>query len=352
MENINWNLITLIVASIGTFFAGMSYINSWKEGSEKSNSKIREAFVKKIEWSNEGQTDTTDSIFFGLSIDNPNIHHFYGNINYFDEGWNSKNLVFYFEKIRNKNIYLNLRKMNRYNEHGLAKAKLKYINDDLFQIKFYKPWGFHHESFTPNLPRKTFIFPNALYDSESAASKILLTDNIIEEISPGRNYAKVKDILGISDKTGINYSIFEDLLSDERKDESAIADLYFLRNALLKVTTLDKESIYSITVFAYDSKITISGLFYTCEQYSNVIGEARICKEITDHAHNNQQISTIRDSARAIQNYTGAPFYKYITYFVNDISKDDEQLEGKLISGFCLSDGDMAFYIYDSELKG
>lgn len=352
MENINWNLITLIVATIGTVFAGMSYMNSKKEGSEKSKSKIRDAFIKKMEWSNEGQIDTTDTIFFDLSIKNPNTHHFYGKISYFDEDRKLKNLVFYFDKVDNKSIYLNLKKTNGYTEHGLAKAKLKYINDDLFQIKFYKPWSFQDEGFTPVLPRKTFIFPNTLYGDENATSNIILTDDIIEEIAPGRNYAKVRDILGISDKTGKDYSVFEDLLSDERKDESAIADLYFLRNALLKVTTLDKESIYSITVFPYDSKITISGLLYICEQYSNVVGEARICKEIIDHAHNNQHISTVRDSARAIQNYTGAPFYKYITYFMNDISKDEEQLEGQLISGFCISDGDMAFYIYDSELKG
>ena len=68
MENINWNLITLIVATIGTVFAGMSYMNSKKEGNEKSKSKIRDAFIKKMEWSNEGQIDTTDTIFFDLII--------------------------------------------------------------------------------------------------------------------------------------------------------------------------------------------------------------------------------------------------------------------------------------------
>lgn len=344
-------LTTLLVAVIGTMFAvigtmfsGMSYLNAKKQSDEKLNERIKKAFIKKMEWSNEGNTEGTDSIFFDMIIENPESYHFFGKINYYDNDMNVQTLVFYFDKIRNKNIHLNIRKTNGYKEYGLSKAKLKFINDDLFQIKFCKVWSLHNDNFIPELPRKTLVFPNPMNDS-----RLTLTDSIIDEISPGRNYAKVNEILGISDKTGTDYSIFEDSIH-EKRSESVTSDLFFLKNALLKVTTLDKKSIYSITVFPHDRKITLPGIFYPCSYHNNIVGEARLCKEIIEYATLIEPITTVRDRAKALQNYTGAPFYRYITYFIDDVPKDGE-LEDQVIQGFCLSSGNMAFYIYEGELK-
>lgn len=352
MDILDVGLTTLLVAVIGTIFAvigtifsGMSYINAKKQSDEKLNERIKEAFVKKTEWSNEGNTEGNDSTFFDISIENSKSYHFFGKINYYDDDMNVQTLIFYFDKVKNKNIYLNIRKTNGYKEYGLAKAKLKFINDDLFQIKFCKVWGLNNERFIPELPRKTRIFPNPINDT-----RLTLTDNIIDEISPGRNYAKVNEILGISDKTGTDYSIFEDPLHDE-VFEGINSDLFFLRNALLKVTTLDQKSIHSITVFPYDRKITLPGMFYPCSYHNNIVGEAGLCKEIIEHTTLIKYITTMRDRATAIQNYTGPPFYRYITYFIDDVPKDGEELEDRTIKGFCLSMDSMAFYIYEDELK-
>lgn len=62
----------------------------------------------------------------------------------------------------------------------------------------------------------------------------------------------------------------------------------------------------------------------------------------------------MRDSATAIQHHIGPPFYKHLTYFVDGYIKEDEDhnsLIGKEIIGFCLSDGEMSFYIYDYEMR-
>ena len=352
MNILDVGLTTLLVAVIGTIFAvigtifsGMSYINAKKQSDGQLNERIKESFIKKVEWSNEGNTEGSDSIFFDMSIENPKDYHFSGKINYYGDDMNVQTLVFYFDKVKNKNIHLNIRKTNGYKEYGLAKAKLKFINDDLFQIKFCKVWSLHNDSFIPELPRKTRIFPNPINDT-----RLTLTDSIIDEISPGRNYAKVNEILGISDKTGTAYSIFEDFTHDELS-EGIDSDFFFLKNALLKITTLDKKSIYSITVFSYDRKVTLPGIFYPCSHHNNIVGEAGLCKEIIEYA-TIKPISTMRDRAAAIQNYTGAPFYRYITYFVDNVPNDDEELEDQVINGFCLSSGSMAFYIYEDELKG
>lgn len=351
LDIIDVSLTTLLVAVIGTIFAvigtilsGMSYINAKKQSDEKLNKRIKKAFIEKMEWSNEGNTEGNDSIFFDMSIENPEDYHFSGKINYYDNDMNVKTLVFYFDKIVNKNMYLSIRKTNGYKEYGVSKAKLKFINDDLFQIKFCKVWGLQNDNFIPDLPRKTLVFPSPMNDS-----RLTLTNNIINEISPGRNYAKVNEILGISDKTGTGYSIFEDSMNDKVL-EGINSDLFFLKNALLKITTLDQKSIYSITVFPYDRKITLPGIFYPCSHNDNIVGKAPLCKEIIEHATFIKPITTMRDRAKAIQNYTGAPFYRYITYFVDDTPKDEE-LEGQVIKGFCLSSGNMAFYIYEDELK-
>lgn len=349
---IDVSLATLVVAVIGTiftfigtFFSGMSHRNERKQANEKLHEKIRKAFIEKMEWTSEGGLHNNETVFFNISIEKPDIYHFYGEIIYYGDDMNIQKLVFYFDKIVDENIHLNIHKTNGFKEYGLSKAKLKFINNDLFEIKFCKVWSLHHDTFIPDLPRKTLITPEFMVDS-----RVILTDNIIDKISPGRNYAKVKEILGISDKTGSDFSIFEDSISD-KDDERVTSDLFFLKNALLKVTTLDKESIYSITVFPYDHKVTLSGILHPFGHNNNIIGEARVCKEILEHATRIESITTVRDSAKAIQNYTGAPFYKYITYFIDDVPKGEE-LVGQVIRGFSLSSGSMTFYIYDGELKG
>lgn len=184
----------------------------------------------------------------------------------------------------------------------------------------------------------------------------ILTNEIIEAIYPERNYAKVKELLGLPDKSNGDGSIFEDAIYSVEELSKVKSDIYFLKNATLKVTTLDKRSIYSITVFSHDNKLMIPGIFYPCEKHNNTFGEARICQEIVTNARRIEPVRTIRDSAIAIQYYMGPPFYRHMTYFVdsymdNEAPLEHKSLEGKEIQGFCLSCSDLAFYIYDYDLR-
>ena len=177
-----------------------------------------------------------------------------------------------------------------------------------------------------------------------------LTNEIIESLFPEKNYLKAEQLLGLPDKTYHDYSIFKDEDFDDRI--SYTTDLYIMDNALFKVTTSDKISIYSITVFSYDDSIVIPDIFYPYDSFSNKVTEAKICSEITDHISASTTIHTIRERSFAIQNRTGPPFYKRVTFFCDDLLENENTpnvLIGQQIYGFCLSSSEAAFYIYSNE---
>lgn len=366
---LDWGLIGGLAASITLLY--MIY-STYKNDKIKLEKDVREAFLSKKEWSNEGVVNGTDTVFFDLLITNPPRHIFSGKILYFDtegEGeqfrGEERELVFYLEKIRKKTITLRLSHTNGYREHGSSKAKLKYINDDLFDITFSKGSRFSKERFLPNLPRKTQIFPietSIVEESDFHNNTVsrIITNEIISMISPKRNYDKVKEVLGIAHKTIYeDSSIFEgindnSLLFDYSAEEIANpkSDIYFLKNAKLKLTTLNGKTIHSVTIFSRDSSLKIPLKFYLCDNYKNTLGDARICQEIVDIA-SVQSVRARYDSATAIQNHLG-PSNGYITYFVDghlddDDTQDYNKLIGDKITGFCLSESAMSFYIFDYE---
>lgn len=373
---IDWSVVTIDWGVVGGLAASITLLymiySSYKNDKIKLEKDVREAFLSKKEWSNEGVINGTDTIFFDLLITNPPRHIFSGKILYFEtvgEGdqlrGEERELVFYLEKIRKKTIILRLSYTNGYREHGSSKAKLKYITDDLFDITFSKGNGFSKERFLPNLPRKTKIFPiekSIVEDSDFHNNTVsrILTNEIISIISPKRNYAKVKEVLGFAHKTiDKDSSVFEDItdnsiLFEYSAEELANpkSDIYFLKNANLKITTLNGKTIHSVTVFSRDSSLKIPLKFYLCGNYKNTLGDARICQEIVDIA----SVESVRaryDSATAIQNHLG-PSNGYITYFVDghlddDDTQDYNKLIGDKITGFCLSESDMSFYIFDYE---
>ena len=171
-------------------------------------------------------------------------------------------------------------------------------------------------------------------------SNTVFTNELIEAILPNKNYSIAKELFGIPDKTFEDFSIFQNETDTQKKPKS---DLYFLKNANLKITTLDEKTICSITIFSYKSKINIPSIYYPCENKSSIVGKAIICDSIIENISNKTQVHTIRDRGFAIQNSFGAPFYNYITYFCFDnISNVNELYDIKdfvnqTIEGFCLS---------------
>lgn len=376
MESIDWSLFKVDWGLVGGLAALMTLIymicSAYKNNKIKLEKDVREAFLSKNEWSNEGVINGTDTTFFDLLITKPPRHIFSGKILYFDtegEGeqfrGEERELVFYLEKIRKKTITLRLSHTDGYREHGSSKAKLKYKNDDLFDITFSKGYGFRKERFLPNLPRKTQIFPietSIVEESDFQNNSVsrFLTNEIISMISPERNYAKVKEVLGFAHKTiDEDPSIFEDVTDNSirfKYSEGELAnpksDIYILKNANLKVTTLNGKTIHSVTIFSRNSSLKIPLKFYLCDNYKNLLGDARICQDIINIA-SVQSVRARYDSATAIQNYLG-PSNGYITYFVDGhLDDDDTQDYNKLISdkitGFCLSESEISFYIFDYE---
>lgn len=194
--------------------------------------------------------------------------------------------------------------------------------------------------------------------TENSVPIKVLTNEIVDKICPERNYDKVKEILGVPDKVITDESAFDNKFSfdifSEDELKNITSDLYFLENAVLKVTTIDKQSIHALTVLSYD-KLLLPDIPHYCNEYGDALTNAKVCQELIDNSIIGS-IRTIRDSAIALRTYTGPPFYKHMTYFINGYLQDEEnpdesELIGSPISGFCLSNSEMVFYIYDYELR-
>lgn len=183
---------------------------------------------------------------------------------------------------------------------------------------------------------------------KNSNSMKILTNDIIYTISPQKSYARVREIIGgYPDKIVDDSSVFDDLMCPEKYKKNIISDIYFLKNAALKITTLDEKSIYSITVVSYDDTLD-----YPHDMKQSLAGGTTVSQEMIINAE--KMVSIPPYGTTAMQHSTGRPFHKYVTYFIEqnihpEESPDYKSLIGKDIVGFCLSDGDMAFYIYDHD---
>lgn len=175
-----------------------------------------------------------------------------------------------------------------------------------------------------------------------ALKKSTITNDLINELSPEKNYKKAKEKLGEPNKTYEDYSIFEN-----NSDIIYQSDLYVMNNGVLKITTHDKVSISALTVFLHDYN-NIEIPFY---DFFNEDSRKEITKDFVNYHSNYLEIRTIRDYAFAIQVALGAPNYKSLTLFAYGDSDNIQDYIGKNIEGFCLSDTEDAFYIYDYEYR-
>lgn len=354
------NIVSL--APYATFaillLAFLNFLLNIKDRRNNQETETKKNFLNHTAWTNEGDIYSQDFNFITLKVNNISSYVFNGIIEYHvleNNHIKNKNLVFYFEKSSGNSIYIVVRETNGYKEFGERKAKLKRINPELFHLSFKNSISNKKVDFNLEFPSELKIHPVDGYkvddSSNSHSNKKLLTNDIISAISPERNYDKVKELLGIPDKTIEDFSVFEDDETQE-EDKKITSDLYFLKNAYLKVTTLDKVSIYSLTVFGYGSDISLPDIHYIGEISRNESSVAIVDEEIINGARF-ASVRTMRDSATAIQHRIGPPFYKCLTYFVDGYVDDEDynSLIGREIIGFCISDGDMSFYIYDYEMR-
>lgn len=181
---------------------------------------------------------------------------------------------------------------------------------------------------------------------DSHQKKNFLTNDTIDLLMPERNFNKAKELLGEANKV---YTEFIENKDNQRID--ICCHLYVLSNAKIKITTLDKENIYSITVLSDDKNIKIPFLdIWTKEDDLNNFGTSKINKQMIDEFQGNYIGSRV-DSVFEISRHMTNPYYKCIYYYCYAAIEDTiENLENRKIIGFCVSE-EQGFYIHDYELR-
>jgi hypothetical protein len=136
--------------------------------------------------------------------------------------------------------------------------------------------------------------------------------------------------------------------------------LYMFKNATVKVTSKDNETIDSLTVVCDDSSLDFSNLVCYWKDVSDKdkFGELKVTKEMVGSCRL-EHLQTRWDNVLVLSSYLGSPTYDYETYFAYpDLDKEKpdkdnpESFIGGTIFGVCLSVSDTdAYYVYFQELR-
>lgn len=165
----------------------------------------------------------------------------------------------------------------------------------------------------------------------------VITDEIFIDLAPRKSIALMKELLGAPKiYSRVDFPVFAD---NERQTHSY---LYLFSNGMVKVTSVDNETIDTLTVFA-DNSLSVDGLFFPCEARSYKLDEVTVCAELIDESEVTA-IQTIRDSSFAIKYTVGPPITLSITCFghsdrVSEYreSQDAKEFVGERIEGVCVS---------------
>ncbi|WP_416191208.1 hypothetical protein [Neisseria sp. CCUG12390] len=162
-------------------------------------------------------------------------------------------------------------------------------------------------------------------------NKRILNNELINTLSPTMNFNKIYELFGQPQK------ISRDIIGNKE----LFSVVYRLSNAAIKVSSFDKEQIFSITVFSSDKKIDIPYLDYWIneEKTKNSLGLAKINKKIIKD-FDGELIGTMRDGFHFMLGLTiPAPDYRNIYYFCqSNFDETKSELEGRKIIGFSIAD--------------
>lgn len=206
--------------------------------------------------------------------------------------------------------------------------------------------------------QKLIVFPN---------DERILPESVFHQLSPGSSVELMKTVLGTPNKTYKDYEpVFRDVEYDEtgepiepEYDESKFTHAYFynFKNAYLKVTSKDKETIDSLAVEVKEGVLATGDLPLGWGDGENdspvcVLGESKVNQDLVEFCRAEYSQSRY-ESIFVLSLYTGASLYTHYTYFGTpdfqkdvEVSKDNpNSFIGSTISGICLHSMENECYI-------
>lgn len=214
--------------------------------------------------------------------------------------------------------------------------------------------------------QKLIKFPN---------SERIINETIFDKLSPGRSVELMKTVLGTPDK---KYQDSEPAFKEYREEEEGLmvyefdseedrekyeenkynttAYFYDLKNAQVKITSKDGETINSLAVEVKEGTLDVSSLplgWISADEEAEekiLLGETKVNRELVESSRLDYEVSRY-DHIIIMSIYTAAPLYTHYTYtgtpnFDNDIDKDNpESFIGGTITGVCLHDDEHDSYI-------
>ena len=179
-----------------------------------------------------------------------------------------------------------------------------------------------------------------------------VSDDIFWTLGPGRSVALMKQMLGVQD-------IFRRADNPIFSDQQVTTHSYFymFKNAHVKITSRDNESIDSITVIPMDESLSADTLLIPEEVRPTKFGQLKVWPELAASPYHHMYISTIKDSSFALEETIGPPTNLHYTFFgYSDRSNEYEEsgdpkvFVGSVINGVCVSaSSEDIYYIYDYE---
>jgi len=202
----------------------------------------------------------------------------------------------------------------------------------------------------------------------------IIDEAIFDRLAPGRSVELMKAVLGTPDNTFVDaVPIFETYREEEEglmvyefkseEDKAAFEEnrlrttayIYDFENALVKITSKDKETINSLAVEVKDDfSLDISDLplwFEPEDELPYKLGWAKVAKELVDTSRPAYEFSRY-DSIFVLSIYTAGPLYTHYSYFgypdngLEEVSAESpETFIGCTIRGVCLHRDEFDCYV-------
>ncbi|WP_288879236.1 hypothetical protein [Pedobacter panaciterrae] len=194
--------------------------------------------------------------------------------------------------------------------------------------------------------------------ASSSHSKKVINAHILDMLKPGRDINLVYETLG---QPAIKAKSDLGVFSDESVTTNSY--LYVLKNAYLKITSKNNESIDSLTIFPFDTRFKLEGLPNPMGLDTIIFNESQI-NGFNEEGFGHTVIVARHDESFAISQTIVNPLnlvYTYFGYFGGDdsmgnwrtykLNNDPKAFIGGTLTGICISSLDEdAFYIYAYEV--